>query len=120
MPPQKQFWVILVISSTIARQKRGTLLTEPAADPNLTDAAGEQDILVVRKADVSRELLREGIKRLDPAERDALRMATRERQSVDTIAGHLGTTPTEVAEHLRTGLLSLRAWLLENLSGKES
>lgn len=95
-------------------------MTDSAADPNLTDAASEQDILVVRRAEITRELLREGIKRLDPLERDVLRMATRERKTAQDIAGQLESTPEVVATHLRTGLISLRAWLVENLSESPS
>jgi hypothetical protein len=48
-------------------------------------------------------------------ERDALRLATRERLSVPEIATRLQIGPDIVESGLRTGLLNLRHSLLEQL-----
>lgn len=86
----------------------GTEITPAANDP-----------LVVRRAEVTRDLLREGIRRLEPLERDALRLATRERLGVQDTADALGVDPDLVKANLRSGLLKLRESLLEQLGESE-
>ena len=73
------------------------------------------DPLVLRRGEISRDLLREGIRQLSQLERDALRLATRERLSVPEIATRLQIDPDIVESGLRTGLLNLRHSLLEQL-----
>ncbi len=84
-------------------------------DSGLTISADPADPLVVRRAEVTREHLRDGIRRLSAAERDALRLATRERRSVDEAAAELGITPADVHARLFSGLRSLRRSLLDQL-----
>ena len=89
--------------------------------PSLTLAPGvvvrpvENDPLVVRRSDVSREMLREGIRQLTTLERDALRLATREQLTVDAVAAQLQVGIDQVEMSLRTGLHSLRMSLLAQL-----
>lgn len=89
--------------------------------PSITVADGivisaePSDPLVVRRADVSREHLREAIRRLSAGERDALRLATRERRSVDEAADELAISPEELQARLFSGLHSLRRGLLDQL-----
>jgi DNA-directed RNA polymerase specialized sigma24 family protein len=78
-------------------------------------APAADDPLVVRRAEITRDLLREGIRRLAPLERDALRLATRERLNVADAATALGTDPHTIEVNLRSGLLKLRQSLLEQL-----
>jgi DNA-directed RNA polymerase specialized sigma24 family protein len=79
----------------------------------ITPAA--DDPLVARRAEITRELLREGIRQLSPLERDALRLATRERLLVPDAATQLEVDPHEVESSLRSGLLNLRQSLIEQL-----
>ncbi|HYP60143.1 MAG TPA: hypothetical protein VEQ36_06915, partial [Thermomicrobiales bacterium] len=60
-----------------------------------------------------------GIRGLSPLERDALRLATRERLSVPDAAAQLGIEPNEVEANLRSGLLGLRQSLIEQLGESE-
>ena len=80
-------------------------------------SADPADPLVARRADVTREHLRDGIRRLSAEERDALRLATRERRSVDEAAAELGVDPGELHYRLYSGLLSLRRSLVDGLGG---
>lgn len=81
----------------------------------MTVSADPADPLVARRAEVTREHLREAIRRLSPDERDALRLATRERRSVDEAANELGVEPEEVYHCLYAGLQSLRLSLVDGL-----
>ena len=83
--------------------------------PGVDLAADPEDPLVVRRAEVTRELLREGIRGLSQLERDALRLATRERLSVADVAAQLTCEPAIVEASLRSGLLNLRHSLLQQL-----
>jgi DNA-directed RNA polymerase specialized sigma24 family protein len=75
------------------------------------------DLLVARQADVTRDMLREGIRQLQPIERDALRLATREYLPVSQIAEQLEISSDDVETALREGLLRLRASLMQHLDG---
>ena len=75
------------------------------------------DPLIERQAEVTREMLRDGIRLLQPMERDALRLATREHLPVSQIAAQLEIPPADVEIALRDGLLSLRASLVAQLDG---
>jgi DNA-directed RNA polymerase specialized sigma24 family protein len=92
-----------------------------SAAPSITVASGvtvsaePDDPLVVRRPEVTRDHLREGIRRLSAPERDALRLATRERRSVDDSADELQVPPDEVHSRLYSGLQSLRRSLLDQL-----
>jgi DNA-directed RNA polymerase specialized sigma24 family protein len=92
-----------------------------SAAPSITVANGvtvstePADPLVARRAEVTRDHLRESIRRLSVAERDALRLATRERRSVDESAVELQVAPEEIHFRLYSGLLSLRRSLLDQL-----
>ena len=77
--------------------------------------ADSADPLVARRSEVTRDHLREGIRRLSAAERDALRLATRERRSVDESAAELQIAPEDVHSRLYAGLQSLRRSLLDQL-----
>jgi DNA-directed RNA polymerase specialized sigma24 family protein len=92
-----------------------TIAIAPAVE--ITPAA--DDPLVIRRGEITRELLREGIRRLSPLERDALRLATRERMPVPEAAAQLGVAPGIVESNLRSGLLSLRQSLLVQLEEVE-
>ena len=81
----------------------------------VTVSADPADPLVARRSEVTRDHLREGIRQLSAAERDALRLATRERRSVDESAVDLQVAPEEVHFRLYSGLQSLRRSLLEQL-----
>jgi DNA-directed RNA polymerase specialized sigma24 family protein len=81
----------------------------------VTVSAVVADPLVARRTEVTRDHLREGIRRLSATERDALRLATRERRSVDEAADELQITPDEVHYRLYSGLQSLRHSLLDQL-----
>jgi DNA-directed RNA polymerase specialized sigma24 family protein len=91
-----------------------------AVAPDVEIAPDADDPLVIRRAEITRELLREGIRRLSPLERDALRLATRERLPVPEAAAQLGVPPDVVEANLRSGLLSLRQSLLDQLGDAES
>lgn len=82
---------------------------------DVTISADPADPLVARRSEVTRDHLREGIRRLSAAERDALRLATRERRSVDEAADELEVVPEDVHYRLYSGLLSLRRSLLDQL-----
>ncbi len=90
-----------------------------AVAPGVEITPAADDPLVARRAEVTRELLREGIRGLSPLERDALRLATRERLSVPDAASQLGIEPNEVEANLRSGLLGLRQSLIEQLGESE-
>ena len=62
-----------------------------AVAPGVEITPAADDPLVARRAEITRELLREGIRGLSPLERDALRLATRERLSVPDAASQLGS-----------------------------
>ena len=83
----------------------------------VTVSADPADPLVARRSEVTRDHLREGIRQLSVAERDALRLATRERRSVDESAAELQVAPEEVNFRLYSGLQSLRRSLLDQLGG---
>ena len=83
--------------------------------PGTEIAPAADDPLVLRRAEVTRDLLREGIRGLEPLERDALRLATRERLSVRDAADALGVEPDLIKINIRLGLLKLRGSLLEQL-----
>ena len=83
--------------------------------PGMEITPAPDDPLVVRRGEITRDLLREGIRGLAPLERDALRLATRERLSVPDAAASLGISPDVVAANLRSGLLKLRRSLLAQL-----
>lgn len=80
-----------------------------------TVSAEPTDPLVTRRDEVTREHLREAIRRLSAEERDALRLATRERRSVDEAADELGVDTAEVYYRLYAGLHSLRQSLIDGL-----
>ena len=84
----------------------------------IAPAAG--DPLVVRRAEITRDLLREGIRGLAPLERDALRLATRERLNIADAAAALGADSHTIEANLRSGLLKLRQSLLEQLGESAS
>ena len=86
-----------------------------AVAPGVQISPAADDPLVVRRAEISRDKLREGIRQLSQLERDALRLATRERLSVPQIASRLEVAPDLVESSLRSGLLNLRHSLLEQL-----
>jgi DNA-directed RNA polymerase specialized sigma24 family protein len=78
------------------------------------------DPLLERSSEVTREMLRDGIRQLEPAQRDALRLATRDQLHIGQIAEQMGITAEAVELHLRDGLLALRASLIDQLSGSAS
>ena len=82
----------------------------------LTLPISQDDPLVARRSDVSREMLREGIRILQPLERDALRLATREHLSLEAIATQLKSEPGLIEKNLRSGLLALRQSILTQLN----
>ena len=86
-----------------------------AVAPGVQISPAADDPLVVRRAEITRDKLREGIRQLSQLERDALRLATRERLSVPQIASRLEVAPDLVESSLRSGLLNLRHSLLEQL-----
>ena len=86
-----------------------------AVAPGVQISPAADDPLVVRRAEITRDKLREGIRQLSQLERDALRLATRERLSVPEIASRLEVAPDLVESSLRSGLLNLRHSLLEQL-----
>ncbi|HEX3304222.1 MAG TPA: hypothetical protein VHR64_15145 [Thermomicrobiales bacterium] len=90
-----------------------------AVAPGVEISPAADDPLVARRAEITRELLREGIRQLSPLERDALRLATRERLSVPDAATQLEVDPHVVETSLRSGLLSLRQSLIEQLGESE-
>jgi DNA-directed RNA polymerase specialized sigma24 family protein len=90
-----------------------------AVAPGVEISPATDDPLVARRAEITRELLREGIRQLSPLERDALRLATRERLSVPDAATQLEVDPHVVETSLRSGLLSLRQSLIEQLGESE-
>ena len=90
-----------------------------AVVPGVEITPAADDPLVARRAEITRELLREGIRQLTPLERDALRLATRERLPVPDAATQLEVDPHEVESSLRSGLLSLRQSLIEQLGESE-
>ena len=90
-----------------------------AVAPGVEISPAADDPLVARRAEITRELLREGIRQLSPLERDALRLATRERLSVPDAATQLEVDPHEIESSLRSGLLSLRQSLIEQLGESE-
>jgi len=90
-----------------------------AVAPGVEISPAADDPLVARRAEITRELLREGIRQLSPLERDALRLATRERLSVPDAAAQLEVAPHVVEANLRSGLLSLRQSLIEQLGESE-
>jgi DNA-directed RNA polymerase specialized sigma24 family protein len=81
----------------------------------VTISADAADPLVARRSEITRDHLREGIRRLSAAERDALRLATRERRSVDEAADELEVAPEDVHYRLFSGLQSLRRSLLDQI-----
>ncbi len=93
------------------------LSTSPSATVanGVTVSADPADPLVARRSEVTREHLREGIRRLSAEERDALRLATRERRSIDEAAAELGVDVAEVHYRLHSGLQSLRRSLIDAL-----
>lgn len=74
------------------------------------------DPLVARRSEISREMLREGIRQLSQVERDALRLATRDRRTVIEAAQELGTDVATVEGALRSGLINLRSSLAHQLA----
>lgn len=92
-----------------------TIVISPELE--LTPAA--DDPLVLRRAEITRDLLREGIRGLEPLERDALRLATRERLRVGEAATVLRVDADVVEASLRSGLRKLRQSLLEQLGALE-
>ena len=86
-----------------------------AVADGVTISAGAADPLVARRSEITRDHLREGIRRLSAAERDALRLATRERRSVDEAADELEVAPEDVHYRLFSGLQSLRRSLLDQI-----
>jgi DNA-directed RNA polymerase specialized sigma24 family protein len=78
------------------------------------------DPLVARSAEISREMLREGIRQLSQLERDALRLSTRDRRSVTETAQVLGTDVASIESALRSGLLSLRSSLVHQLTERSA
>src|SRR5688500_3000430 len=64
--------------------------------PGMEITPAPDDPLLLRRAEITRDLLREGIRGLAPLERDTLRLATRERLSVPDSAATLGVTPATV------------------------
>jgi hypothetical protein len=83
--------------------------------PGIEITPEADDPLVIRRGEVTRELLREGIRTLSQFERDALRLATRERLQVAEAAAQLNAAPEIVLAGLRSGLLNLRRSLLAQL-----
>ena len=83
--------------------------------PGIEIAPAADDPLVARRSEITRELLREAIRSLSQLERDTLRLATRDRLSIDQVAAQLNADPATVLASLRTGLLSLRQSLLRQL-----
>ena len=83
----------------------GTVVSPDASDP-----------LVARRAQVTRELLREAIRSLAADERTALRLATRDGQPLSVIADALGRSPEEAELVLRDGMLHLRATILAQIA----
>ena len=86
-----------------------------AVAPGVDITPDANDPLVVRRGEITRELLREGIRGLSQTERDALRLATRERLTVTEAAAQLDVDPAIVQSSLRSGLLALRQALLNQL-----
>lgn len=77
--------------------------------------ADPDDPLVARRSEISREHLREAIRRLSADERDALRLVTRERRSIDEAAEELEIAPGDVHSRLFSSLDSLRHALLDQI-----
>ena len=80
-----------------------------------TAAPAAEDPLVVCRSEVSREMLRDGIRQLNTLQRDALRLSTREGLSVDEASARLGVDRGELEANLRSGLHVLRRSLLAQL-----
>ena len=74
------------------------------------------DPLVARRSEITREMLREGIRQLSQLERDTLRLVTRDRRTVTEAAQELETDRATVEGSLRTGLLGLRTSLVHQLA----
>lgn len=83
--------------------------------PGIDITPDANDPLVLRRGEITRELLREGIRALSQLERDALRLATRERLTVPELAAQMNIAPDIAQANLRSGLLSLRQSLLNQL-----
>lgn len=83
--------------------------------PGIDITPDADDPLVMRRGEITREMLREGVRSLSQLERDALRLATRERLTVTEIAAQLNVEADGVQSSLRSGLLSLRQSLLKQL-----
>lgn len=78
------------------------------------------DPLVARRSEITREMLREGIRQLSQIERDALRLATRDQRTVVESAQELGTDAGTIEDALRSGLLSLRNSLAHQLAERSA
>lgn len=108
-------------SSTIDGREEGSSVTEATTPPQSADSTTSPlDPLVERQSEVSREMLREGIRRLQPTEREALRLATRDQLPVSRIAAQLNLPASDIETALQSGLTALRASLLEQLEGEGS
>jgi hypothetical protein len=83
--------------------------------PALIVSVSDDDPLVARRTEISRDMLREGIRILQPLERDALKLATRERLPISSIATQLRSEPAIIEKNLRSALLALRQSLLTQL-----
>jgi DNA-directed RNA polymerase specialized sigma24 family protein len=83
--------------------------------PGVTVQPVATDPLVRRRSDITREILREGIRQLKTPERDALRLATREHLPLDAIAAQLGVENSQIEISLRSGLHALRQSLITQL-----
>jgi DNA-directed RNA polymerase specialized sigma24 family protein len=83
--------------------------------PEIELAPDDSDPLVARRSEITRDMLRDGIRRLTQLERDALRLAMRDKLSVVAAAQELRTDIDTVEMALRTGLLGLRESILGQL-----
>ncbi len=88
--------------------------------PEIELAPDPSDPLIARRSEITRDMLRDGIRRLTQLERDALRLATRDKLSVVAAAQELRTDVDTIEMALRTGLLGLRESILGQMPERTS
>lgn len=113
----------LRLSPTITGQRRVKTfmaIQSLVLAPGVELVPDSADPLVARRSEITRDMLREGIRQLSQLERDALRLATRDKKTVIESAQELRTDVQTVETALRAGLLSLRASLLGQLAERGS
>jgi hypothetical protein len=83
--------------------------------PGIEITPAADDPLVLRRSEITRDMLREGIRGLSQLERDALRLSTRDRLLAPDAAATLSVDVEIVTASLRSALLNLRQSLLNQL-----